>query len=648
MAGAWLDVHLSQMEAVHNDPASDLTGFGQLVGRWKDKSGFANDSLQQSQWNRPTMATQGGGVNHLATQAGSMAAAAGGGSTSAFYMVHACSPVGDYCTLYNDRGAPNTGIKVAFNLGSGGFQVEVGNGTATDTLLVPCMKAKCVLEVWYQNGTLQARTDTSAVASMVVPMISPGTNGYHVGGDSLVYHHAHTKNHVPSDALRTGMVGHAKSEAGLQNVAPPPAGALAIAYPFGARLSPYVAGIKPNNVTNGAMDTAVKGHYELWKAKQVKPAGYIVAGGYIVDCEQTDTLAVSESMGYGMIITVLMAGHDPAAKTIFDGLLAVVRARPAYNLGGTASKLMDWRLAKNFGSRVEGVWGPPANDPGGVWVQQFNPDGTPKLVTVVDHRANGEGAGGGYNAFDGDEDIAMALLMAHKQWGSTGRWNYLQEGIETIGYMKTYNMLPNGATIGMPRRTDSRTSDYMVGHFKAYFRATGDAFWNLAVDKCYATLNRCQTVFAPNTGLMPDFVINVHTDTPAPSPGFVADRNYNEGFYYYNACRNPWRLATDYVTTGDNRFSTICNKLNAFLERDAGGNPENMNVAWKLDGTPLGTHRDHAFVGPALAGAMCGTQFQTWLNALWQWNRETPAYGYYGNELQLIPMIVASGNWWNP
>ena len=68
----------------------------------------------------------------------------------------------------------------------------------------------------------------------------------------------------------------------------------------------------------------------------------------------------------------------------------------------------------------------------------------------------GEGAGDGYNAFDGDEDIAMALLMAHKQWGSTGRWNYLQEGIATIGYMKTYNMLPNGATIGMRRRTDSR------------------------------------------------------------------------------------------------------------------------------------------------------------------------------------------------
>ena len=69
----------------------------------------------------------------------------------------------------------------------------------------------------------------------------------------------------------------------------------------------------------------------------------------------------------------------------------------------------------------------------------------------------------------------------------------------------------------------------------------------------------------------------------------------------------------------------------------------------RLDGSLLGnTHRDHAFVGPALAGAMCGAQFQTWLNALWQWNRETPAYGYYGNELQLIPMIVASGNWWNP
>ena len=341
----------------------------------------------------------------------------------------------------------------------------------------------------------------------------------------------------------------------------------------------------------------------------MKPAGYIVAGGYIIDCQQASILTVSEGMSYGMLITVLMAGYDPAAKTIFDGLLAVVRARPAYNQGGATSKLMEWRL---------------------------NRDGT------------GSGAGDGWNAMDGDEDIAMALLMANRQWGSAGRWNYLKEGIDTISAMKARNFNPNGASKGLPRPTDSRVSDYMTGHFKAYQAATGDAFWATAVQKSYDTMNHIQLAYAPTTGLLPDFVINTDSATPQPSPGLVADNNPFEGCYYYNSCRLPWRLATDFVTTNDSRFGTVCGKLMDFLERDSAGDPENMNCGWRLNGALLGDHRGHSFVGPALAGAMVHPRFQTFLNALWTWNRDIPGYGYYDNELQLIPMIVASGNWWNP
>ena len=35
--------------------------------------------------------------------------------------------------------------------------------------------------------------------------------------------------------------------------------------------------------------------------------------------------------------------------------------------------------------------------------------------------ANGTSGGEGWNAMDGDLDIAMALLMADRQWGSDGR-----------------------------------------------------------------------------------------------------------------------------------------------------------------------------------------------------------------------------------
>src|SRR5438105_3751140 len=85
------------------------------------------------------------------------------------------------------------------------------------------------------------------------------------------------------------------------------------------------------------------------------------------------------------------------------------------------------------------------------------------------------------NTMDGDLDVAMALLMADKQWGSTtGTWNYLQEGKNTIAALKSWNMAADGTTKGLKTADVSRTSDYMIGHFRAFAAATGDAFWNTA------------------------------------------------------------------------------------------------------------------------------------------------------------------------
>ncbi len=377
-----------------------------------------------------------------------------------------------------------------------------------------------------------------------------------------------------------------------------------IAYPFGARIDPYVAGIRPTASTS-SMDALLTRHYDAWKAALVVRADSVVSGGYAVKFPGSGYLTVSEGMGYGMLLTVLMAGHDPDAQTIFDGLLAVVRARPAYGLNTT--KLMDWRLA-----------------------------------------ANGSSAGDGWNAMDGDLDIAMALLMAHRQWGSAGAVNYLEEGKATIEAMKVHNMKPDGFTKGLPNPNNNRTSDYMITHFRAFKRATGDTLWDLAVDKAYFLLDRMQTVYAPATGLMPDFVIDTHTATPSPAPGFVADASATEGFFYWNACRNPWRLGSDYVTSGDARFAKVCARITDFFQRVSGGNPALISSGYKLDGTVIGAFPNPAFIGPACVGAMVDARFQGFLDALWTWNTSQLTTGYYDAELQFLSMIVASGNWWNP
>jgi hypothetical protein len=53
-------------------------------------------------------------------------------------------------------------------------------------------------------------------------------------------------------------------------------------------------------------------------------------------------------------------------------------------------------------------------------------------------------------------------------------------------------------------------------------------------------------------------------------------------------------------------------------------------------------------IGPQLCAAMVDSSHQEYLNALWAFNRDYFEPSYYNAELQLLPMLVASGNWWTP
>ncbi len=373
-----------------------------------------------------------------------------------------------------------------------------------------------------------------------------------------------------------------------------------LGYPFGSKRAAYVAGIKPTSASQASQDDWIRTQYNRWRASGVQAR----CGGYVVTFNSSFA-EVSEGAGYGMLLSVLMAGHDAQAKDLFDGLFRVVRSHPAFNTGYPA--LMDWRVGNDCSS-----------------------------------------AGGGWNAMDGDLDIAMALLMADRQWGSSGTVNYKAEALATIAALKAWNMTPDGFTKGLPNAANNRTSDYMITHFKAFRRATGDVFWDLASDKAFYLLDLLQARHAPNTGLVPDFVINTGSANPAPSTGYIGDGNEFEGFYYWNACRLPWRLASDYVTSGDVRSKNVTEKMTDFFNRTSGGKPERIMSGYRLDGSQLASFPNASYIGPATAGAMVDARFQTFLNSLWTHQAANPAGGYYDNELQLLSMIVASGNWWNP
>ena len=395
-------------------------------------------------------------------------------------------------------------------------------------------------------------------------------------------------------------VAAASTRVPASDPAPAPAPALSgQGYPFGSRKTAYVAGIRPTVATQATQDVAVQNLYNSWKNTIVAGCG----GNYVKF--NSSYAAVSEGISYGMLITAFMAGYDPNARSLFDGLFKFARAHPAYMVN---PNLMDWRVNNDCSS-----------------------------------------AGSGYNAIDGDLDIAMGLLMADRQWGSTGAINYKAEAIKTINAMKAHNMSPAGYTTGGPAPDISRTSDYMIAHFRSFKKVTGDVYWDTVIDKSFELMNLMQNNFAGSTGLIPDFIVGL-PGSPVPSPGNRIE-SATEGYYAWNACRIPLRLGADYVTSGDVRSRDVAAKLIDFLNNKTGGNSSLIAMGYKLDGTPLANSPGYAspsFAGPALAGALVDARFQPFVNSLWNLTASQPATGYYDYELQLLSMIVASGNWWNP
>lgn len=370
-------------------------------------------------------------------------------------------------------------------------------------------------------------------------------------------------------------------------------------YPFASHRTPYVAGIRPTVASQAAQDALVGTQYDYWKS-QIQAR----CGGYIVRFSDSSA-TVSEGAGYGMLLAAVMAGHDSDARSLFDGLFRVVRSHPAYGLGEPA--LMEWKIRDDCSSD-----------------------------------------GGGWNAVDGDLDIAMALLMADRQWGSSGAVNYRAEALATIDAMKRRNFRSDGTTMGGGVSHLSRTSDYMITHFKAFKRATGDSFWDMVADRSFALLNHSQNNLAPVTGLIPDFLIYTDSSYPQADNLHIGDDSPNSDAYYWNGCRIPWRLASDYVTSGDERSKNVTSKLMNFFNNAAGGRPERIQGGYRLDGTGLSSVPYASFIGPAMAGAMVDNKFQPFLNSLWSYSSSNLARGYYDTELQLLSLIVASGNWWNP
>ncbi|MBI3195275.1 MAG: hypothetical protein HYZ34_12545 [Ignavibacteriae bacterium] len=389
-------------------------------------------------------------------------------------------------------------------------------------------------------------------------------------------------------------------------------------YPFPQHVG-YTAGtIKPNHVMQSTLDDSVRSFYEQWKSR------YLVAGcginqyyvfyNYEGGATPPDAICVSEGQGYGMLLTAYMAGFDDSAKIYFDGLYNYYRAHPS----DINNRLMAWRQRTGCIS----------------------------------------GVGERNSATDGDVDIAYALLVADNQWRSGGTINYKQEALTLLDAIMQDEINQNLFSVKLGDWSNSsepsffnstRSSDFMLNHFKLFAEITGDTNWSRIANTCYDYISAMQANYSTTTGLIPDFITNLNT-TPAPAHANFLEGSH-DGHYYYNACRDPWRIGVDYLLTGDTRALTVLNKINSWLKTATSNNPANIRPGYQLNGTAIHTdYSSMAFTAPFAVGAMVHSSNQQWLNDLWDEivGTNINAEGYYENSLKLLCMLTLSGNWWNP
>ena len=380
--------------------------------------------------------------------------------------------------------------------------------------------------------------------------------------------------------------------------------------PFPQHVKYFPGTIKPNHASQTQLDNSVRSFYTQWKNRFIKQ----VPGkneSYIWFENVGKKQCVSEGQGYGMVITALMAGFDPSAKVVYDNLFRYYKSHP--------SKRSKYLMA---------------------WAQYTNGKSADQT-----------------SATDGDMDIACSLLLADKQWGSKGEINYLEAGKAMIKATMRYEinhktwsvLLCDGIEPESNDYFDSRSSDFMPAHFKAFELVTKDDRWNKVTDANYKLFENLQNGYSPDAGLLPDFIVDINKK-PKPAPSNFLESPY-DGCYNYNACRVPWRIATDYLLTGDKRSKAITDKMNHWIRKTTNNNTHNLSAGYTLAGNDIKGRYFEAlsFIAPFAVSAMVDVKNQVWLNNIWDYliAFKMKDFDYYDNTIKLLDMIILSGNYWS-
>ena len=363
--------------------------------------------------------------------------------------------------------------------------------------------------------------------------------------------------------------------------------------PFGKNTA-YKYGIMPANLPSGGTyggSADAASAYNAWKTAYVRTdCGSGKARVLFDDGSST----VSEGIGYGMLLSVYAAD-----KATFDGLWAYYQA----NMDGNG--MMNWKI-------------------GGC-----------------------SGATGQNGATDAELDVAMALTIAVEQWPANST-QYTADAKSMIQKIKNLEMDGVGQTLNgdaWGNTNSCRNPSYFApGYYTEFAKidAGNASFWNTTA------INASNTVLTANrnatSGLVSNWCDNSGTENSCGNTGSGANG------YGADACRNPWRMAIDYLWHGTSA-STAAKDINAKLTAFVNGYENQLKGPFsnRTVSNPSGGSYINGSYSTFALSPMTSSSSQNSLNKCYTTvSSLANVDAYFNSTIRCISMFVLSGNFWAP
>jgi len=362
--------------------------------------------------------------------------------------------------------------------------------------------------------------------------------------------------------------------------------------------------------TGSDVQSTIQSLYTNWLSKYYVEGtinGTACARIKFVQASETGTNTVSEGIAYGMLIFVYMDNATNNTQAKFDKLWKY------YQLNSDG-QVMNWKVNAFTGTVASGT-------------------------------------GNSHGATDADVDVATALLMADKQWGSTGTVDYLSAAKSLITTIWNYEVDQTTSHLKPGNAfNDYANPCYFINNALRLF-ATVDATHAWATIAT-GNLSLMSTLSAKNTsGLIPDWCY--HDGTLLS--GITSDKF--ESYFLYDAIRIPWRLAHDYAWYGTATSKTLSDKITTWAISKSGGDPSQFYDGYLLNGNvfnnpdgnsafaSLGKSQNPCFSAGLSIGAMTNTSNAAFMKSCWTIGSKNDAYGYYyTHTIQLLDMLFLTGN----